>query len=254
MAGRGRQGKTGTLTVDQLAALGYVKNLPPVQSAVQTTFPPVMKKPIAVETTAAEAYQLMWKAKFLNRMRDSPYYIVSESQENSEQKVGREKALGQAKVKKLPEFNYKTMPKELNMSNTKRHGEDPQPKWLAKKTNIEESLKVLEQTELKTGDEHEQDDAEKERDDAEKERDDAEKERDDAEKERDDAEKEQDDAESEQDDAEKESDMEQDDEMDDPEAALDHEMDDENDYGNSYFDNGEDYSEEDDNLSDGPVI
>ncbi|XP_002133033.3 glutamic acid-rich protein-like isoform X1 [Drosophila pseudoobscura] len=254
MAGRGRQGKTGTLTVDQLAALGYVKNLPPVQSAVQTTFPPVMKKPIAVETTAAEAYQLMWKAKFLNRMRDSPYYIVSESQENSEQKVGREKALGQAKVKKLPEFNYKTMPKELNMSNTKRHGEDPQPKLLTKKTNIEESLKVLEQTELKTGDEHEQDDAEKERDDAEKERDDAEKERDDAEKERDDAEKEQDDAESEQDDAEKESDMEQDDEMDDPEAALDHEMDDENDYGNSYFDNGEDYSEEDDNLSDGPVI
>ncbi|XP_015036561.2 DNA-directed RNA polymerase III subunit RPC7-like isoform X2 [Drosophila pseudoobscura] len=250
MAGRGRQGKTGTLTVDQLAALGYVKNLPPVQSAVQTTFPPVMKKPIAVETTAAEAYQLMWKAKFLNRMRDSPYYIVSESQENSEQK----KALGQAKVKKLPEFNYKTMPKELNMSNTKRHGEDPQPKLLTKKTNIEESLKVLEQTELKTGDEHEQDDAEKERDDAEKERDDAEKERDDAEKERDDAEKEQDDAESEQDDAEKESDMEQDDEMDDPEAALDHEMDDENDYGNSYFDNGEDYSEEDDNLSDGPVI
>ncbi|XP_026843665.1 DNA-directed RNA polymerase III subunit RPC7-like [Drosophila persimilis] len=224
MTGRGRQGKTGTLTVDQMAALGYVKNLPPVQSAVQTTFPPVMKKPIAVETTAAEAYQLMWKAKFLNRMRDSPYYIVSESQENSEQKVGREKALGQAKVKKLPEFNYKTMPKELNMSNTKRQGEDPQPKLLAKKTNIEESLKVLEQTELKTGDEH------------------------------DDAEKEQDDAESEQDDAEKESDMEQDDEMDDPEAALDHEMDDENDYGNSYFDNGEDYSEEDDILSDGPVI
>ncbi|EDW25290.1 GL26515 [Drosophila persimilis] len=211
MAGRGRKGKTGTLTVDQLAALGYVKNLPPVQSAVQTTFPPVMKKPIAVETTAAEAYQLMWKAKFLNRMRDSPYYIVSESQENSEQKVGREKALGQAKVKKLPEFNYKTMPKELNMSNTKRQGEDPQPKLLAKKTNIEESLKVLEQTELKTGDD-------------------------------------------EQDDAEKESDMEQDDEMDDPEAALDHEMDDENDYGNSYFDNGEDFSEEDDNLSDGPVI
>ncbi|EDW38723.1 GL21366, partial [Drosophila persimilis] len=162
-------------------------------------------------TTAAEAYQLMWKAKFLNRMRDSPYYIVSESQENSEQKVGREKALGQAKVKKLPEFNYKTMPKELNMSNTKRQGEDPQPKLLAKKTNIEESLKVLEQTELKTGDD-------------------------------------------EQDDAEKESDMEQDDEMDDPEAALDHEMDDENDYGNSYFDNGEDYSEEDDILSDGPVI
>lgn len=41
-------------------------------------------------------------------------------------------------------------------------------------------------------------------------------------------------------------------EMEDEEVADD-EMDDENDYGNSYFDNGEAYNEEDDNLDDGPV-
>lgn len=33
----------------------------------------------------------------------------------------------------------------------------------------------------------------------------------------------------------------------------DEEMDDENDYGNNYFDNGEAFNEEDDNLDDGPV-
>lgn len=33
----------------------------------------------------------------------------------------------------------------------------------------------------------------------------------------------------------------------------DEEMDEENDYGNSYFDNGDAYNEEDDNLDDGPV-
>lgn len=34
---------------------------------------------------------------------------------------------------------------------------------------------------------------------------------------------------------------------------VDDEMDDDNDYGNAYFDNGEAYNEEDDNLDDGPV-
>ena len=37
------------------------------------------------------------------------------------------------------------------------------------------------------------------------------------------------------------------------EPQEDEEMDDENDYGENYFDNGEAYNEEDDNLDDGPV-
>jgi DNA-directed RNA polymerase III subunit RPC7 len=39
----------------------------------------------------------------------------------------------------------------------------------------------------------------------------------------------------------------------DGEENMDDEMDDENDYGGNYFDNGEAYNEEDDNLDDGPV-
>ena len=37
------------------------------------------------------------------------------------------------------------------------------------------------------------------------------------------------------------------------EGEQDEEMDEDNDYGVSYFDNGDAYNEEDDNLDDGPV-
>ncbi|XP_068143056.1 DNA-directed RNA polymerase III subunit RPC7 [Drosophila tropicalis] len=215
MAGRGRGGKTGTFTAEQLAMLGCSKELP-VQSAPPPTFPPVLNKPIALDTTDAESYQLQWKEKFLNRMRDSPYYVVSASIEKpkTEIKDWRERALEGLKPKKEPEFNYKFMPRELNISNRKRKaGGDSRPKLLAKKkTNIEDTLKLLEQKELKSGGENDNDEAKKE------------------------------------------SDSEHEDDNDaDPEAALDDEMDEENDYGNSYFDNGEAYNEDEDNLDDGPV-
>lgn len=37
------------------------------------------------------------------------------------------------------------------------------------------------------------------------------------------------------------------------EDEQDGEMDEDNDYGNSYFDNGEGFNEEDDNMDDGPI-
>ncbi|XP_030385302.1 DNA-directed RNA polymerase III subunit RPC7 [Scaptodrosophila lebanonensis] len=217
MAGRGRGGKTGTLTAEQLQALGCVgKDMPQVQTAPPPTFPPVLNKPIALETTAVQNYQLLWKEDFLNRMRDSPYYIISASQElqKTELKDWREKAVERLKHKALPEFNYKAMPRELNTTHRKRRGVDAKPKILAKKTNIEDRLKVLEQKELKTSGDNDTDEVK----------------------------------------VKQESDSDHEDEdQEDPEAALDDEMDEENDYGNSYFDNGEAYNEEDDNLDDGPV-
>ncbi|XP_017111738.1 DNA-directed RNA polymerase III subunit RPC7 [Drosophila elegans] len=211
MAGRGRGGKTGTLTAEQMAMLGCTKDLP-VQTAPPPTFPPVLNRPTTIETTATQNYQLLWKEDFLNRMRDSPYYIVSASQEtqNLEHKDWREKAMKHLKLKTQPEFNYKAMPQELNISSRKRRGADIRPKLLAKKTNIEDRLKVLEQKELKSGG-------------------------------------------NEQDEIKQESDSEQEEEQDDPEAAMDDEMDEDNDYGATYFDNGEAFNDEDDNLDDGPV-
>ncbi|XP_017004293.3 DNA-directed RNA polymerase III subunit RPC7-like [Drosophila takahashii] len=211
MAGRGRGGKTGTLTAEQMAMLGCTKDMP-VQTAPPPTFPPVLNRPTTLETTATQNYQLLWKEDFLNRMRDSPYYIVSASQEtpNREHKDWREKAMERMKLKAQPEFNYKAMPQELNISSRKRRAADARPKLLAKKTNIEDRLKVLEQKELKSGG-------------------------------------------GEQDEVKQESDSEQEEEQDDPEAAMDDEMDEDNDYGATYFDNGEAFNDEDDNLDDGPV-
>ncbi|XP_017072082.1 DNA-directed RNA polymerase III subunit RPC7-like [Drosophila eugracilis] len=211
MAGRGRGGKTGTLTAEQMAMLGCTKDLP-VQTAPPPTFPPLLNRPTNIETTTPQNYQLLWKEDFLNRMRDSPYYIVSASHkgQNQEHKDWREKAMARMKLKTQPEFNYKTMPQELNISSRKRRGADVRPKLLAKKTNIEDRLKVLEQKELKSGG-------------------------------------------GEQDENKQGSDSEQEEEQDDPEAALDDEMDEDNDYGATYFDNGEAFNDEDDNLDDGPV-
>lgn len=113
------------------------------------------------------------------------------------------------KLTAQPDFNYKAMPQELNISSRKRRGADARPNLLTKKTNIEDRLKVLEQKELKSGG-------------------------------------------GEQDENKQESDSEQEEEE-DPEAALDDEMDEDNDYGATYFDNGEAFNDEDDNLDDGPV-
>ncbi|EDV97001.1 DNA-directed RNA polymerase III subunit RPC7 isoform X1 [Drosophila grimshawi] len=214
MAGRGRGGKTGSLTAEQMQALGCVgKDMPQVQSAPPPTFPPVLNKPITLETTASQNYQLLWKEDFLNRMRDSPYYIISASQEKQKSSVKdwREKALERLKNKAEPEFNYKAMPREVNTTSRKRRAAEPRPKLVAKKTNIEDRLKQLEQKELKSSGDNENDEVKQE------------------------------------------SDSEHEDEPEDPEAALDDEMDEENDYANDYFDNGEAYNEEDDNLDDGPV-
>lgn len=52
MDGRGRGGKTGSLTAEQMQALGCVgKDMPQVQSAPPPTFPPVLNKPITVEVS-----------------------------------------------------------------------------------------------------------------------------------------------------------------------------------------------------------
>lgn len=52
MAGRGRGGKTGSLTAEQMQALGCVgKDMPQVQSAPPPTFPPVLNKPITLEVS-----------------------------------------------------------------------------------------------------------------------------------------------------------------------------------------------------------
>ncbi|XP_054735092.1 DNA-directed RNA polymerase III subunit RPC7-like [Anastrepha obliqua] len=211
MAGRGR-GKTGSLTQEQLQTLGCIgKDIPQVQTAPPPTFPPLMTKPVKLETTAAQNYQILWKEAYLNHMRDSPYFLTPKiaNINRNLQSYSDEwaSAVESAKRKTKADFVWQMMPAELHSTQKKRRitGSD---KIVAKKSkNVDDRLKVLE---------------EKERNEDNK------------------------------DVAKASTDSEQEDEEEE-EAPADEEMDDENDYGNSYFDNGEAYNEEDDNLDDGPV-
>lgn len=255
MAGRGRGGKTGSLTAEQMQALGCVgKDMPQVQSAPPPTFPPVLNKPITLEVRRLFSVKTLLltidlllgndcselSATVERRLSESNarlalLYHLRQSRKEEYRCQGLErgkgddpqnvhllqsfsllnhfvqKAIERLKHKAQPEFNYKAMPRELNTTSRKRPATDARPKLLAKKTNIEDRLKLLEQKELKSGGDNENDEVKQE------------------------------------------SDSEHDDEQEDPDAALDDEMDEENDYANDYFDNGEAYNEEEDNLDDGPV-
>lgn len=214
MAGRGRGGKSSSLTQEQLQAMGCIgKDMPQVQLAPPPTFPPLMSKPVTMEATASQNYQILWKEDFLNHMRDSPYYIMPKVTKTnilrySDQYVN---ALENSKAKAKADIPWQLMPSELSPMFNKRkaNGESGAvPSKKSKTANIDDKLKVLE---------------EKEKTDVDPEAN----------------EKKASDSEAEEEEEE--------------DTKADDEMDDENDYGNSYFDNGEAYNEEDDNLDDGPV-
>ncbi|XP_036336366.1 DNA-directed RNA polymerase III subunit RPC7-like [Rhagoletis pomonella] len=210
MAGRGR-GKTGSLTQEQLQTLGCIgKDIPQVQTAPPPTFPPLMSKPVKLETTAAQNYQILWKEAYLNHMRDSPYFLTpkianinSNLQSYSDQWAS---AVENAKAKSKADFVWQMMPAELQITQKKRRIAGGDQIIAKKPKNIDDRLKVLEEKERNEDDK----DITKASSDSEH-------------------------------------------EEEEEEAPADEEMDDENDYGVSYFDNGEAYNEEDDNLDDGPV-
>ncbi|XP_075160869.1 RNA polymerase III subunit G [Haematobia irritans] len=216
MAGRGRGVKTGSLTQEQLQTLGCVgKDMPQVAQAPPPTFPPLMSKPVSLETTASQNYQILWKEDFLTHMRDSAYFLQPSGKTITARNPLRFRNKGLnttdcTKMKPKIEFNWSLMPAELQMANKKRRfiskASDESKK--AKTGNIEDKLKILEEKE-RTEDDTEV--ANKGNSDSEQ---------------------------------ELEEEMGED---------VDDEMDDENDYGNAYFDNGEAYNEEDDNLDDGPI-
>ncbi|XP_067642562.1 DNA-directed RNA polymerase III subunit RPC7-like [Eurosta solidaginis] len=211
MAGRGR-GKTGSLTQEQLQTLGCIgKDIPQVQTAPPPTFPPLMSKPVKLETTAAQNYQILWKEAYLNHMRDSPYFITPKvaNIDNSLQSYTDQWAnsVENAKSKTKADFPWSLMPAELHIIQKKRRAVASEKIITKKSKNIDDRLKLLE---------------EKERNEEEK-------------------------------DVIAKTSTDSEHEEEEEETPADEEMDDENDYGVSYFDNGEAYNEEDDNLDDGPV-
>lgn len=251
MANRGgRGGKTTSFTQEQLNALGVGKDVP-VVLAPPPLFPPLLNKPVPLEANADREYKILWKEDFLTYLRDSPYFLDRQnkndggnSQRYSDTLVVRSHTIfiiiiwehvwlnpnfylfkneleNEEKGQSKSDFNYSFMPAELrpNFKRPRTPGTALKAKKSKPNENLESKLKVLEEKEKMDGGED-----------------------------------------GEGKDKKKKSaggtgggDDDDDDENDENDEVIDEEMDDENDYGNNYFDNGESFNEEDDNLDDGPI-
>ncbi|XP_050080915.1 DNA-directed RNA polymerase III subunit RPC7-like [Anopheles maculipalpis] len=219
MAGRGRGKTSGTLTQDQLQSLGVTsKEIQAVTSvAPPPLYPPLLSKPVPLESNADRSYKILWKEDFISYLRESAYYTTRKSSKISVQRYC-DKVINvienDPKTKREGDFLWKLMPAELKPSfkrlKTASGSGSTTAKRIRNADDINAKLKALEQKESSIDD---VDVVKKEKSDSEGEKDGEEQE----------------------------------------EELIDEEMDDDNDYGNNYFDNGEAYNDEDDNLDDGPV-
>ncbi|XP_035903398.1 DNA-directed RNA polymerase III subunit RPC7-like [Anopheles stephensi] len=218
MAGRGRGKTSGTLTQEQLQSLGVTsKEIQAVTSAAPPPlYPPLLSKPVPLESNADRNYKILWKEDFISYLRESTYYTTKKSSKLSVQRYC-DKVINvienDPKTKREGDFLWKLMPAELRPSFKRMKavpGTTTKAKRIRSADDIDAKLKALEQKESSS--DH-ADVVKKEKSDSEDDKDGEDQE----------------------------------------EELIDEEMDDDNDYGNNYFDNGEAYNDEDDNLDDGPV-
>ncbi|XP_055627803.1 DNA-directed RNA polymerase III subunit RPC7 isoform X2 [Toxorhynchites rutilus septentrionalis] len=81
MAGRGRGKATGSLTQEQLQSMGVTRNdMQAVSSAAPPpAYPPLLSKPVPLESNPDRDYKILWKEDFISHLRESPYYSASNS-------------------------------------------------------------------------------------------------------------------------------------------------------------------------------
>lgn len=219
MAGRGGRGgkSTSSFTNEQLQALGCSgKDMPGVTLAPPPLFPTLIAKPVPLELNPDREFKILWKEDFISFLKDSPYYLHRKSEDT--------KSLQRYcdAIVNVLENDPKSIIKSEFQWDTLPSELRPNYKR-AKKDASKVNSKKLKPSEtvtekLKILEEKEKREGDKEVK----------------------VEKTDDNEDEEKDDEELEE-------------MEDEEMDDDNDYGNNYFDNGEAFNEEDDNLDDGPV-
>ncbi|XP_058118774.1 DNA-directed RNA polymerase III subunit RPC7-like [Anopheles ziemanni] len=218
MAGRGRGKAVGTLTQEQLQSLGVTsKEIQAVTSAAPPPlYPPLQSKPVPLECNADRSYKILWKEDFISYLRESSYYTTKKCSKLSIQRYS-DKVINvienDPKVKRDGEFMWKTMPAELKPSFKRVKHTNNTQGKVKISRTVEDIDARLNALERKETSGERMEMVKKEKSDSEDEKD------------REDLE----------------------------EEVPNDEMDDDNDYGNNYFDNGEAYNDEDDNLDDGPV-
>ncbi|CAK1586274.1 unnamed protein product [Parnassius mnemosyne] len=217
MAGRGR-GRGGGLsfTQEQLQALGIARGENTATTlAPPPLFPKLEAKPLPLSCDAATDYMLIVKDQFIEYLHETPAYVKPNMRTDGiERYSDKYKQLAlDAKQGKVLDCVWVNMPAELRPQASKLRMTSRKRK-LDDATVINKKLQTLENKE--TLDENAEVEAEsKDEDTVKKENDD-------------------------------------DEEIED-EEEQEYEIDEGTDYANNYFDNGEDYDEEDDNLDDGPV-
>ncbi|XP_019931038.3 DNA-directed RNA polymerase III subunit RPC7 [Aedes albopictus] len=218
MAGRGRGKATGSLTQEQLQSMGVTRNeMQTVSSAAPPPLYPILQsKPVPLESNADRDYKILWKEDFISYLRESPYYTTVKSSKGPVQRYS-DKVINvienDPKRKSEGDFLWSLMPAELKPTFKRSKSAANGASKGAKKAKVVDINAKLSELEQKESFLDDTDVKKEKASDSEDEKDDDEQE----------------------------------------EEVADEEMDDENDYGNNYFDNGEGYNEEDDNLDDGPV-
>ncbi|CAB3251410.1 unnamed protein product [Arctia plantaginis] len=217
MAGRGRgRGSTLSLTHEQLQSLGIGRGENTTQIvAPPPLFPKLEAKPLSLACDAATDYTLIVKDQFIEFLHESPAFVKLKSQSDGVERYSdKYKMLAlDAKQGKVLDCVWTNMPVELR-PQANRTRVTSRKRKLEDPSEIAKRLQTLEKKEIQENGE-----TIETNDNAE---------------------------------TVKKQEANDDEDIED-EQEEEFEMDDGTDYANNYFDNGEDYDEEDDNLDDGPV-
>lgn len=215
MAGRGRgRGKPSmSISTEQL---GFAKGeaLPPPVLQPPLKYPLLEYKPLPLNITKEMSYLLELKKGYAEYMKESPNNVLPlVIKKDIERYSDRYQDLITDKSSYESRYDWSRMPVELKPQLRKRKGQKCENPQ-TKRKNVDIESKLQE---LEKKESLQQSDAEEE-------------------------EKE-----------EEEAEGKDDEQAEDEEEELDEEMDEGTDYVNNYFDNGEGYDDEDDNLDDGPI-
>lgn len=219
--GRGRGGRGGTSMSISTEQLGFGKGeaLPPPVLQPPSKYPLLDYKPIPFELNTELSYLIELKRDFAEHLRESPFNVQSVViKKDIERYSDRYQDMVSDKVAYEDRYNWLQMPAELKSNIHKRRAakiKDPKvlPAKKKKEVDVDKKLQELEQKENTQPSDVEED--EKGEEDVE--------------------------------------DKDPDHVIEEEEEEPDEEMDDGTDYVNNYFDNGEGYDDEDDNLDDGPI-
>lgn len=214
MAGRGRGRGKPLLPLG--GEQGKTEVLPPILQP-PPSYPPLEYKPASTNISQELRYLLQLKKDFAEYMHESPNNVLPVVvKKDIERYSDRYQDLLSTKQRYETRYDWTRLPAELKPQATKRKGDKTKTtaKKKRKEVDVESKLKELEKKET-----NQQSDAEEEDKDEE---------------------------ETEEKDTE--------DKVEEEEEDVDEEMDEGTDYVNNYFDNGENYEDDEENLDDGAIF